>query len=584
MQNTQPKHYFRICFLAIAIAWTFFASANSDASFDKQSKENIVTGVLGKNLLIRPQLNKLNFGFGRYKGSEYFYEKTISKLFFQDKTLEARVTGAVIESSDITLQLSHPILGTGTIKFSFSNEIIEQTSEEDMQKILLQTLGDENHQYVVIDPQNKLYHLWSCNHLSDPRLSVRMKREDADAQGYRASQFCFKKMLYLPQFFAEEALEREWTMRLRNYEPMHNDSEKQKQLTAAGQKVLQKWPYQLMGYDYVFYLAHDPAIDAFAIPTGKIIITTALFDSLANDDELEALLVYAIAHIEQRHSLKQHYACLEDAEYSATMRRFADFASSLAGPAGGVISGALNATLPEDSCNPQTLSGYDPNYVQEADATAAFYFDVHGKDKRAIESLIKKLQFNELSKKLHPDQSSIGVDAVLDNDRLKRLQNTRFVNFKKDHHFILKREEKPPVQLDLIYQRFYDNENKLFVHIDEKNLLALGQEINGKITTTLYVTDKNGKQQFQLNDHLLTEDVWGAYLTFEASTVKKQKPLQDIETIVLSMVPVRKPRTRETSDPQDKLIRKSGDVLNDQTQQQYTFVPGTVEWSVLPKP
>ena len=31
---------------------------------------------------------------------------------------------------------------------------------------------------------------------------------------------------------------REWTMRLRNYEPMHNDSEKQKQLTAAGQKVL----------------------------------------------------------------------------------------------------------------------------------------------------------------------------------------------------------------------------------------------------------------------------------------------------------------------------------------------------------
>jgi hypothetical protein len=72
--------------------------------------------------------------------------------------------------------------------------------------------------------------------------------------------------------------------------------------------------------------------------------------------------------------------------------------------------------------------------------------------------------------------------------------------------------------------------------------------------------------------------VWGAYLTFEASTVKKQKLLQDIETIVLSVVPARKPRTRETNDPQDKLIRKSGDVLNDQTQQQYTFVPGTVEW------
>ncbi len=578
MQNRHQKRYFWICFLTIAIAWIFFASANSDASFDKKSKETIVNGVLGKNLLIMPQLNKLNFGFGRYKSIEYFYEKTVSKIFFQDKKLEARVIAAVIKSSDITLQLAHPILGSGTIKFSFSNELLEQTSEEDVQQILLQTLGDENHQYVVIDPQDKLYHLWSCNHLSDPHLSVRMKREDAEAQGYRASQFCFKKMLYLPQYFVERALEREWTMRLRNYEPLHNDSEKQKHLTAAGQKVLQKWPYQLLGYDYVFYLADNPAIDAFAIPTGKIIITTALFDSLANDDELEALLVYAIAHIELRHSLKEHYACLEDEEYSAAMKRLADVAGALTGPAGGVISGALTASLPDNSCNPQTLSGYQSDYVQETDATAAFYFDVHGKDKRAIKSLIKKLQFSELSKKLHPDQSSIGVDVVLDNDRLRRVQNTRFVHFKKNNHFILKREGKPPVQLDLIFQRFYDNENKLFVYIDEKNLLALGQEINGEMITALYVTDKNGKQQFQLNDQFLTEDVWGAHLTFEASTVKEQNPLQDIKTIVLSVLPDRKSRTRETNDPRDKLIMKSGDVFNDQTEHQYIFVPGIIEW------
>jgi hypothetical protein len=62
--------------------------------------------------------------------------------------LEARVISVVIESSDIMLELSHRILGTGTVKFSFSTDLIEQTSEEDAQKILLQTLGDENHQYV----------------------------------------------------------------------------------------------------------------------------------------------------------------------------------------------------------------------------------------------------------------------------------------------------------------------------------------------------------------------------------------------------------------------------------------------------
>lgn len=572
------KRYFWIYFWVVIFACNFLAPTYSDASWDKKSKELIVNGVLERTLLIMPQLNKLNFGFGRYKGIEYFYEKTISKIFFQDKKLAARVIDAIIENSDITLELSHPILGTGTIKFSFNDELLEQTDEKDVQQILLQTLGDENHQYVVIDPQNKLYHLWSCNHLSDPHLAARMRREDAEAQGYRASQFCFKKVLYLPQFLVEKALEREWTVRLRNYEPLPDDAEKQKQLTAAGRKVLQQWPYQLMGYDYVFSLAHSPAIDAFAIPTGQIIITTALFDSLANDEELEALLVYAIAHIEQRHSLKEHFACLQNEEYAAAVKRLGDVASALAGPAGGVISGALNASLPESSCNPQTISGYQSSYVQEADATVAFYFDVHGKDKRAIESLIKKLQFNELSKRLHPDQRLIGVDAALSNDSLKRVQNTRFVQFKKNNHFILKREAKPPVQLDFIYQRFYDKENKLFVHIDEKNLLALGQEINDAMITTLYVTDQNGKQQFQLNDHLLTEDVWGAYLTFEASTVKAQKPLQDIKTVVLSVGPARRLHTRETNDPSDKLIRKSNDAFNDQTGQQYTFVPGTVEW------
>lgn len=386
MQNDRNKFYFRICFLVLTVAWNFFAPAASGAFFDEKSKATILNGVLEKNVLIMPQLNKLNFGFGRYKGIEYFYEKTVSKIFFQDKKLEARVIGVVVENSDVTLELYHPVLGAGSVEFSFSNELLEQTNAEDVQKILLQTLGDENHQYVVIDPQNKLYHLWSCNQLSDPQLSVRMKREDAEAQGYRASQFCFQKVVYLPQFLLESAIEREWSMRLHDYEPIQNDSPKQAQLRSAGQKVLANWPYRLLGYDYVFYLADSPRIDAFAIPTGKIIISTALFDSLANDDELEALLVYAIAHIEQRHSLKEHYACMQDEEYAAAMKKLADVAGALAGPAGGVISGALNATLPEASCNPQSLDGYLYNYVQEADATAAFYFETRSKGSGSIGS------------------------------------------------------------------------------------------------------------------------------------------------------------------------------------------------------
>ena len=132
---------------------------------------------------------------------------------------------------------------------------------------------------------------------------ARIKREDAEQQGYRPSGFCFKKVVYLPDLAVEKAIEAEWAMRLRNYEPIEKKSANQTHLTQIGEKVLKNWPFKLLGYHYAFYLSSSSDINAFAIPTGKIIITTALFDSLDSDDELEALLVYAIAHVEQRHSL-----------------------------------------------------------------------------------------------------------------------------------------------------------------------------------------------------------------------------------------------------------------------------------------
>jgi hypothetical protein len=365
---------------------------------------------------------------------------------------------------------------------------------------------------------------------------------------------------------------------LRNYGPIEKSSKKQALLAEVGKKVLQNWPIKQIGYDYAFHLSDSNRIDAFAIPTGKIIITTALFDSLASPDELEALLVYAIAHVEQRHSLKEYYSCLEDETYANAMKKLADVAGSLAGPASGVISGALNAALPEASCSPQSLGGYQNEYVQEADSMAAFYFDAHGKDKGAIVSLLKKLHFSDLSEKLHPDLGLIRAAEVSYSDRIKRVENTRFVHFKKGGNFILEREGKPPVQLDLIYQQFYKKENKLLVYVDEKNLLPLNQDASAKMITRLSAKDKDGKHRFKLKDQSLTEDAWGAHLTFEASTTQGQKFLEDIEKVVLSVAPTKAHHDRESSSPEDKLIKRASGVLSDGTAKNYFFVPGTIDW------
>jgi ribosomal protein L25 (general stress protein Ctc) len=517
--------------IILSAAWssTVYGRNGSEAFFDPKTKMQIIQGVLNKKLVIMPQLNKLNFGFGRYNGIEYIYEKTISKIFFQDKKLNAEIIDVSIEETEITLELFHPILGTGTVNFSFSADLIQQTTHQDIQNILLETLGDENHQYVVLDPANRLYHLWSCNHFADPGREARMKLEDADQQGYRPSKICFKKIVYLPELSIEKAIEAEWTSRLNNYESIETKPEKQMRLSSTGEKILKNWPFQLQGYNYAFYLAESSEINAFAIPTGKIIITTALFDSLDKDVELEALLVFAIATIEQRHSLKNYYVCVEDQEYTAAMKKLATLTGALGGPAGGGISGALSLALPSESCNPQSLISYQYGYVQQADAMVALYFDIHKKDRREAVSLIKKLQFSELTIKLHPDLRMHHPQKISDYTRIQRMQNIQFKNFNKNNHFVLKRSGKPPVQLNLKYHQIYKKENKVHIYLDQKVLAQVAQTKEGKTVIWLSITDKNGVHRFEHQNDLLTEDVWGVHLTFSASSRKKNNFLQDPE-------------------------------------------------------
>ena len=564
MERIYQKSTIWICLIILSAIWNLpaFGRNSSESFFDQKSKKQIISGVLNKELVIMPQLNKLNFGFGRYSGIEYYYEKTVSKIFFQDKKLNAEIIDVRIDESEITLELSHPILGTGTVNFSVSADLIQQTTPQDIQKILLETLGDENHQYVFLDPADKLYHLWSCNHFADPSREARMKREGADQQGYLPSKFCFKKMVYLPELSIEKAIEAEWVMRLRYYTPIEKESEKQTHLSFVGQKVLKNWPFQLLGYNYAFYLIDSSEINAFAIPTGKIIITTALFDSLAKDDELTALLVFAIANIEQRYSLKNYYNCAEDQEYTDAMKKLATVAGALGGPAGGGIAGALNLALPDESCSPLSLIGYPHDSVQQADAMVALYFDIHKKGRQAAVSLIKKLRFSELTVKLHPDLRMHQPQKISDNTRIRRMQNIKFKNFNENSHFILKRSGKPPVQLNLKYQHILKKENKVHIYLDQKDLVPLEQTRDDKTDIWLSVTDKSGLHRFKHQNDLLTEDVWGAHLTFNASNHEKNKFLQNPEKIVLTVGPARGPNDR----------------LSDQPAKDYTFVPGTIKW------
>ncbi|MBT8372046.1 MAG: hypothetical protein KJO34_13855, partial [Deltaproteobacteria bacterium] len=144
--------------LGLCLAALFWFSSHASAyqdfrdSFDSKSRQVITKGILDQQIRIIPQLNKLNFGLGKHDGINFYYIKTLSKIFFQDHTIATKVTKIEFDDMKISLELFHSVLGAGRIQFVFDEDLLSRASDEDLQKILLTTIADENNKYVFGDP------------------------------------------------------------------------------------------------------------------------------------------------------------------------------------------------------------------------------------------------------------------------------------------------------------------------------------------------------------------------------------------------------------------------------------------------
>ena len=58
-------------------------------------------------------------------------------------------------------------------------------------------------------------------------------------------------------------------------------------------------------YRYRWYVADDPAINAFAMPGGIVVVNTGLIEAADSAEELAGVLAHEIQHVELRHSLHQ---------------------------------------------------------------------------------------------------------------------------------------------------------------------------------------------------------------------------------------------------------------------------------------
>jgi len=564
MTTTQRYRLFGLCLIALVMSVNTSGAYNDiHVPLDDESQEIITRGVLNKQITIVPQLNKLNFGLGKYDGVSFYFKKSLSKIFFQDQTIEATIIGIEFEDMKIALDLFHPVFGGGTLQFVFDQDLLSRVTNENLLRILLTSLGDENNLYVFADSESKIFHLYSYLHAKDEGKLIRMTLEEARRQGFRECAFCFKKMLYLPDLAVEMEIEREWSEHLHDYEPLMEGSARQADLNNLGKRILRNWPVALLGYDYSFQLIKSSKMNAIAIPTGKIVVSTTLLEALENEEEREALLALAIAHIEMRHSLRLYQLQQSASQKSDAMKSLVKAAGSVAGMfPGGSLIGTLGALPFNTSVGAQrSVSGFDEDFDRQADAMAALYFDLYHESRENLSALIQKMQLAQMTEHLHPELGD-GQRELYFNDRIKRVENTKFLYFPDENSFLFKKKNQLPVQLDLIYQSILENESKLVLNINDRSLLSDFSKFSGGKTISILVQDKNGTRKFNLLEKFTTEDLWGVSLTFGASGKKNGHFIRDAKSIKLEL-------TRPG---------KAGDRREEPIVEQFMFVRGKLEY------
>jgi len=498
-------------------------------------RKEIKKGLLNNEVTLIPQLNNLTAGFGSYENMDYYFTKTISKIFFQDKIIDVEIRKIKFHSAMIELELFHDILGLGKINFYFKEDDIKSASSEKIRSIILSTLDNEHQMRVFCDENSKACHLYSCNHLPDQHRLISLNIDEAKKNSFKMCGFCFEKKVHLPELAIEKTLAKKIAAEVRYYNPELVDPEKQAYLIEVGKKVINNWPYKQLGYKYSFKLIESPEFNACALPGGKVFITSSLFNSLENDEELEAIIAHEIAHVESRHALKSYKMRCTAAETQAALAIFIGVAAGAYASSDNYNAAAAASAVGLIGLSAIDIyyKGYNKEYEKEADLLAMLYFDENRKNRSNLKNIFKKFQFLNLN--THGDIEVKNINHPYLYERIDRVDNTKFLYFGKNKSYLVNRKKGCPVQMNLIYQSIYQNENRLAVYFNDFSFVNPHKP--GEIKRIeLKIGDQMGKVKFKMNENYLTRDTWGAYMVFDNKTKKRKDSfLKDIDKIIIKV-------------------------------------------------
>ena len=127
---------------------------------------------------------------------------------------------------------------------------------------------------------------------------------DPAAVGYKRCMVCFQPPPGVDDWDYEEGLQKGALAGVRSEFTISEDRVAHSVLQELGEEVLAAWPAPLKGYAYEFLLVEHPALNAFALPGGRVFVTSGLINAVENEAALKAILAHEVAHVESRHSYR----------------------------------------------------------------------------------------------------------------------------------------------------------------------------------------------------------------------------------------------------------------------------------------
>lgn len=254
---------------------------------------------------------------------------------------------------------------------------------------------------VTVNTTSRLTHSSDCNHLPPATHALGVASlEEAQAAGYLPCLVCFPPRSYIriPHYDFERSLGLEQRNSIRKQFDDVNDLALTQRVTAIGERVLNRWPLPLRGYEYSFSVVESSSPNAMACATGMIVVTTGLLAIIEDDAELEAVLAHEIAHCERRHALMNYRAAVDNANaaYTAAIFTRALIATSDMDPTAAYAAANLSTILIAVAAQSIT-AGHGRENEEEADAYCVLYMRTNAphESQDAHLRVLSKLQYSE---------------------------------------------------------------------------------------------------------------------------------------------------------------------------------------------